>query len=382
MYYLNLDTIIFCNNYPTVIITQDNESPAVAKFDGNTKVTTINLHSDSVISDFPSYFKAKHNKTDELIDIQAGEYKLLTPITINDFVFARSAFTWGKSFNQYVVDTDLKIPNQCFVKNDNINITLNEGTTPEAYLQLVNNSNIGLYIIEIKEHPVVNTCSGIVLDKAVNLNIYKKTKNIINDQPILIEEADYITALVLKLKETYPEIQFYNCDSDINDTKYNEFIRYNATLGTYSNDIITTTVFDDPIYGQVIKTTCKLNFEYHTADIVTYNRRRFDFQINKFLSGITTCELPFPLTDRKLLFCVHWDRSKLINNTNYVKQTKANSDKKTQYIFESNADLVVTIYRLASSYSVIRQILLENNIGNRQDNFLLSEGTNNWVRLN
>jgi hypothetical protein len=381
-FYLNLDNIIMvCNNFPKVIITKDETNPSVAKFDVNTKITTINLHSDSRIADFPSYFHSKKQDIEEIIDIPEGSYDLLAPVIINDFVFIRSSITWGKSFNQYVLDPALEQPNQCFMRKDTITVIVNEGITPEAYIQLINNNNLGLYILEAREKPIITTCYGIILDKAVNVNIYKKTVNIIKDVPILIEEADYITALVLKLKETYPEIQFYNCDSDFNDTKYNEFVRYSATMGTFNNEQITTPVFDDPIYGQVIRTTCKFNFEYHTADIVTYNRRRFEFQINKFLSNLTSCELPFPLTDRKLLFSVHWDRAKLINNTEYVKQTKANTDKKTQYIFDSSASLTVTIFRIASSYHVIRQILLQNNVGNQQQNFSYSDTSQKWQQL-
>lgn len=243
---------------------------------------------------------------------------------------------------------------------------------------MINSSNL-LYVLKQEENAHIATCYGIALDKSRVLKINSPALQIITDQHILIEEADYISALILKLQELYPMIQFYNTDQDINDTKYSEFVKYKSYLGDFTKDIITTHLFDDPIYGQVIRTTAKIDIEYHTADMVKYNARRFDYHINQFLSGITTCGLKFPLTDRELTFCVHWDRKSLIGKNEYKKETNLNADKKTQYIFNSSATLVVTIYRMSSTYSVIRNILL--NEDNLKETYIINDTTNNWITL-
>jgi hypothetical protein len=110
----------------------------------------------------------------------------------------------------------------------------------------------------------------------------------------------------------------------------------------------------DPIYGEVTRTNCNMEFEYMTDDIAKYNRRKFDFMINRFISNIGKCVLPFPETDRKLTFNVHFDRNEPAGNNPYSKEQSLSSSQKYKYTFKFNAKLTVTIYRLNGEYPVVK----------------------------
>lgn len=360
MYYLELDKVILKSHHTVINLKKDDtvEQP-MAEVNTSTYEVNIVYPSGTKYSYFPSYFMLKNGTAlDAEIDLPDGHYELLCSFWINGFEFARSSESIGKTFNQFLLCEKLNELNSIELKKDSINIIVRTDTKIEQYINMINNSGI-IYVLATA-NPVLSTCYGIILERARLIDIRSKAVQIITDNHILIEEADYIAALILKLKYTYKNVQFYNNDQDIDDTTYSEFVKYQSYTGFDKADH-TTTLMTDPIYGSVIRTTCKIVFEYHTNDIVRFNARKLDFSQNNFLSGITTCTLNFPLTERDLVYNVYWDRAKLIGENEYKKGTTLNTDRKWQYSFSSNAQLTVTIYRLASSYQVIKRILLEEN---------------------
>lgn len=359
MYYLELDDVILTCNYTVInMLKDDTVATSMASVNTSNYEVTITYPTGSTYSQLPSYFRLKSKTAiDAEINIPDGRYELLCSVWINGFELARSAATINKTFNQFLMADNLDIINNMYMASDSINILLRTDMSIEQYTAMINASGL-LYVIATA-NPMLSTCYGIILERARLINVRSKALQIITDNHILIEEADYITALILKLRERYPEVQFYNIDQDINDTKYNEFVKYKAFSGSYERSPLTTVLMSDPIYGSIIRTTCKVDFEYHTNDIVRFNARKLDFQQNKFLSGITTCKLKFPTTNRELMYNVHWDRAKLIGDSEYKKGTTMNNDRKWQYSFNSNAQLTVTIYRLASSYHIIKRIMLK-----------------------
>ena len=358
MYYLELDKVILKNHHTVINLKKDDTiDQPLAKVNTSTYEVDITYPTGTKYSDLPAYFMLKSSTPfDAEISLPDGRYELLCSIWINGFEFARSNESIGKTFNQFVFCENLSEKNQIYVKKDAINIIIRTDTKIEQYISMINDSGI-LFVVSTAE-PVLSTCYGIILERARLINVRSKAMQIITDNHILIEEADYIAALILKLKLTYKNVQFYNNDQDIDDTTYNEFIKYKSFTG-FENAQRTSVLMSDPIYGSVVRTTCRIDFEYHTNDIVRFNARKLDFSQNNFLSGITTCTLNFPLTERDLVYNVFWDRAKLIGDNEYKKGTTLNSDRKWQYSFSSSAQLTVTIYRLASSYQVIKRILLK-----------------------
>lgn len=358
MYYLELNEVILKNHHTVINLKKDNDiEQPLATVNTSTYEVDITYPTGTKYSDLPAYFMLKSSTPfDAEISLPDGRYELFCSIWINGFEFARSNESIGKTFNQFVFCENLSEKNQIYVKKDAINIIIRTDTKIEQYISMINDSGI-LFVVSTAE-PVLSTCYGIILERARLINVRSRAMQIITDNHILIEEADYIAALILKLKLTYKNVQFYNNDQDIDDTTYNEFIKYKSFTG-FENAQRTSVLMSDPIYGSVVRTTCRIDFEYHTNDIVRFNARKLDFSQNNFLSGITTCTLNFPLTERDLVYNVFWDRAKLIGDNEYKKGTTLNSDRKWQYSFSSSAQLTVTIYRLASSYQVIKRILLK-----------------------
>jgi len=143
-------------------------------------------------------------------------------------------------------------------------------------------------------------------------------------------------------------------DQNQDDSKYSEFCKYRANPESMDQEILTTVVFSDPIYGDVIRSTCSIEFEYHTTDIIRFNRRKFDFIISRFISDKTTCYLPIPETDRKMKFSVVWHRQDAVGDNPLMKMLGLNETSKNQLSFKFSAKLVITLYRLSNRYPVIK----------------------------
>ena len=79
------------------------------------------------------------------------------------------------------------------MRKDTITVIVNEGITPEAYIQLINNNNLGLYILEAREKPIITTESfDFVMDNGKIQQVGTPTE--VFDMPINLFVAEFIGA--------------------------------------------------------------------------------------------------------------------------------------------------------------------------------------------
>lgn len=354
MYYLSLRDIVLKSEFSGMIFEYDDTlSNPVFEFISDHRVTKIRLSHTCKYSELTAYCIIKSWIDPETqVYIDEGEYKLYNLIELNGFHLALSDQSIACPINQYVVDKEYINENAIEIYKNTIRIKLLEDITIEDYIVLINESL--LYYVVSTENPEINTIIGIqTMNRTNKVSVRSKSKRVIRKNNILIESADYITALILYLSEIFPEIQFYNNEQDIEDSNYSEFIFYKANPEGMDGDIHTSVLMSDPIYGDVIRSTCNVEFEYHSVDLPTFNKRKFDFMINRFISNITTCYLPFPETDRKLKFSVHFDRQSNAGDNPINKDTQLMSETKHQFSFKFVGKLTVTLYRLSDEYPVI-----------------------------
>ena len=198
MFYLSTDEVVIKSVYPKFIITKEEDKPAMASIDTNAKIVTLNIHENSLYADFADYFMCKgQDVASKPITLNTGIYELLLPICINGFTFARSVKTLDKTFNQFLLDPNLEKNNTIVLKHDSINIVINVGMCTDSYVDFINDS--GLFYVLTVDKPIITTSYGIILNRAREINVRSPAIQIISNQPILIEEADYISALILKL---------------------------------------------------------------------------------------------------------------------------------------------------------------------------------------
>lgn len=359
MYYLSLKDIVLKSEFSGMIFEYDDTlSTPLFEFIPDHRVTKIKLSPSCKYSELSDYCIIKSwVDSENRVDILEGEYKLYNLVEINGFSLALSDKSIACPINQYIVDKAFINENSIELYKNTVRIKLLEDITLDEYISLINESFL-FYVVSV-ENPEINTIIGIQTMNRVNkVSIRSKSKRVIRKNQILIESADYIAALILHLGKVYPEIQFYNNEQDINDTEFSEFIFYKANPETLDGEIHTSVLMSDPIYGDIIRSTCNIEFEYHSVDLPTFNKRKFDFMINRFISNITTCELPFPETDRKLKFSVHFDRQSNAGDNPINKDTQLMSETKHQYSFKFVGKLTVTIYRLSDEYpQIIKKII-------------------------
>lgn len=360
-YYLSISNVVLCSKYTAIEFVQDPEAEFVTTEDDTvnrlTKITVPDINNVTSADIKGNVIKKMYTLEDEKIPLEEGVYLLYRSIVINGFHMVVSDESIDVAINQYVVKAPPIMP-AVEKQKDSILIKLNCEMTNEDYAELINNSGL-LYVIGIDKDAHLDSIYGVILNRCnkTKLNSHNIIK--LTEDHLLIEEADYIASFIKQLEAAYPNVQFYNVDSDLDDSKYNEFFRYKAQMAGFDNSIVTTPVYDDPIYGSVMTTTLQIDFEYHTADLVKFSRRRFDYQINKFLSDNTTGLLKFPNTDRTMSFTAHWDRSVTSDGADDLNiGTSMNEANKGHYRFASNIKMVMTIYRVARSYPEIRKVLL------------------------
>ncbi|MCQ2209214.1 MAG: hypothetical protein MJZ34_02870 [Paludibacteraceae bacterium] len=375
-YYLALSNVVLKSNYTAIKFIEDQSAEMVTIEDdldkSLTKVTVPDITNVRCSDVAPLIIKKTFTEDEDKLDIEEGVYHLYRDVSLNGFHMVVSDETIDVAINQYVVKNPPIYPS-IRKEKDNVLIKFNSKLHNRDYVEMINESGL-FYIIHVEKDAYLASIYGVVLNRTNKTTLKSHDIIDLSGDHLLIEEADYVAALIKKLEYLYPQVQFYNVDSDTDDSSYSEFFKYRAQMGDFTSDLITTPVFNDPIYGSVMTTTLQIEFEYHTADLVKFSKRRFDYQINRFLSGVTTCDLKFPNTDRKMSFTVHWDRAATApGSDDLTTGTTMNEANKTQYKFSSTIKLVVTIYRLAMDYPVIKKIILGTPIFMDKD--LVYDGT-------
>ena len=362
MYYLSLFDLVLKSEFKNLSIKKVEGLPnAKIELDLNTKLIKIEYSEGNTYDQISSYVILKTKSLDDFIDLEEGDYLLHESVFINGFEFALSDQSIDRNFTQLLFeDSDLE-ESRIERSENSIRVLLNDNITTEDYINLINGSNY-YYIISYKDPLFTNIFSEQLSLRSNKTQIRSENKLKIKDTSLLIEAADYITALILTLKHDYPEIQFFNTDQDQDDSAYKEFCKYVANPESYDNSISTAHVFSDPIYGEVLRTNCYIQFEYFTTDILTFNKRRFDYMINRFISDHGCAYLPFPDTDRGIYFNVTWNRNEVANDQEALsfKGTSKIDPEKSSYSFTFSAKLIVTIYRLKGKYPKIKDIILGN----------------------
>jgi hypothetical protein len=367
MKYLSTTDVILKSTFNSIEFIKDESLTSVrVEFNTNRKLLIIHYSSICTYEMISEYIILKQYYDIELMELinkvnyedpiklDPGLYILHKSVTLNGMELALSDQSLDAIFNQFIMNKDPSIH-----KSDNsIVVYIPSTITFMEYYNLISTSN---YFGVIDFYDVIyGNLGGIVFDDRTTINIRSRSTSTISDNKLLIESADYITALILDLMSTYPEIQFYNEDSDLDDTKYKEFIKYKANPESLDNDINTSVVFSDPVYGEIIRTVCNIQFNYHTSGIIKFNKRKFDFFINRFISNKTTSVLPFPGTTRKLKFSVIWNRTDLTGDNPYQKVVQLSDTSRDHYSFPFSARLTITIYRLSSRYPKIKSIVVQS----------------------
>ena len=303
------------------------------------------------------------NPDDVVRLIEPGVYVLYTPVNINGFHIAVSEAVKDFAFRQYIIK---KIDN-IYIDKTSLNEQVITVLCPESvrmisYINRINECG-HLYIIRRDKDCRIEPVCLLQTVKANRISVRTFPMVPVLTEKLLVESSDYISALILHLQRDYPEIQFYNYPPDANDTKYSEFVFYRAHPEQLSPMILTTPVMSDPVYGDVIRTTCFVEFEYYTHDLLKFNKRRFDFLINRFISDHTVSYLTIPETDHRFSFSVSWNREQAAADNNYQKQLALADTQKSQLAFLFNATLTVTIYRLNNHYPVNVQTIVNQYEG-------------------
>jgi len=360
-YYLSIFNVVLKSKFTAIEFIEDPTVPMVMIEDDLqnklTKITVPDINNVTCAELGSNIIKKKYTLEDDKVPIEVGTYLLYRSVVINGFHMAVADGSIDISINQYVVK-DPPIMPEVVREKDNILIKLNCDMSIEDYVELLNNSGL-FYVIDVDADAHLDSIYGIILNRCNKTKLDSHNVIKLTEDRLLIEEADYIASFIEQLRQNYPNVQFYNVDSDLDDSTYNEFFKYKAQMGEFNNSLLTTPVYDDPIYGSVMTTTLQIDFEYHTADLLKFSRRRFDYQINKFLSDNTVGTLKFPNTDRTMKFTAHWDRGATADGSDDLNVgTSMNEGNKGHYRFSSNIKIVMTIYRVARDYPEIRKVLL------------------------
>jgi hypothetical protein len=361
MYYLSLFNIVLKSNFKNIKFKKvDTLDYAKIELDINNKMVTIEYSEGNSYSQIEDYVILKNASMQDEIDIEEGTYLLHEPLDINGFKFALSDSSIGRDFTQLLFEKSELEESRVEKRSNSIRILLNEDIDTEEYIELINTSNY-YYILEY-EDPIISNVFSELSERTNRVSIRSENKLKIKDTSLLIETADYISALILTLMHDYPNVQFFNVDQDQDDSKYKEFCKYIANPESFDNSITSAHVFSDPIYGDVLRTNCYIQFEYFTADIIKFNKRRFDYMINRFISDHGIAYLPFPGTDRGIKFNVTWNRNEVATDQEAMcyKSTTKMDPERSSYSFTFSAKLIVTIYRLKGRYPQLSKNVLGN----------------------
>jgi len=322
-------------------------------------------------------YKVEEN---DYIDITQGKYILYSPLDINGFKIIISKEGLGYSISQYIIDnTDFDDSITTTISNNNFIIICKSDVRLKEYINKINESNL-FYILTVPSDYIINSVSTIVTNcRANKINVISSKSIPLVRDSLFIETADYLATLILTLARDYPNIQFYNNTQDENDSAYQERIFYKGGPEVLSNDIYTSVVFKDPIYGEVIRAIANIDFEYKTLDIRKYNKRKFDFAINRFISDHTSVKFTVPDTSISFPFTVIWDRSEVASEANIQKGTQLDGNSKDLYSFRFNSKLLVTIYRMNKTYPAILTKVINSYAGkNSKSNKIIEEEIPNF----
>jgi hypothetical protein len=371
-YYLSLDKVVLKNSWPSITFVKDEslETPVVS-LDTNTQTTTVSFSSSCTYESLSQYIILKENvngeeslpKETDKIDIEPGVYRLYNKISVNNFDFALAPGAVGLAITQHVI----KSINQVYIDKESIENKVITILVPfnfklADYISGINGTG-AMYVLGYdKENYQITSFNCLQTVRANKISINSRATIPVLHEALFIDAADYITALIMQLQKNYPEVQFYNYEPAQNDSKFNEFVFYKANPEAIANSIHTTVVFSDPIYGDIQRSICNVEFEYFTHDIVKFNKRRFDFSINRFISNNTTATLNVPDTEKSFTFCVVWNREDVASDSPHQKTLQLSETNKSQLSFRFVASLTVTIYRLRASYPKIVTKILEQYV--------------------
>lgn len=315
---------------------------------------------------------------DALLSIKPGIYVLCNEIVVNGFHMVLSESVRGLVFRQFIlrniptvyVDKD-SIREQC------VTVLCPKDVLLSVYLNRINECG-HIYIREFDPDFKIADVHAVQTIKANHISVRTTAMVPVMTEKLFVETSDYIAALIRQLQSRYPDVLFYNYPPDADDSKYHEFVFYRAHPEQMDGRVITTPVMSDPVYGDVIRTTCYVEFEYHTHDMLKFNKRRFDFTINRFISDYTTASLTIPRTDHKFLFSVIWNRESAATEGNYNKQLSLVDSAKAQLSFQFVALLTVTIYRLKANYPINVQTIVNQYEGPDSSTKLITRWINDY----
>jgi hypothetical protein len=166
-----------------------------------------------------------------------------------------------------------------------------------------------------------------------------------NDESIsgLVEEFAMndiivVSAMINKLREIFPTIDFFTRSEDKNQSNYNEWMYFDVVLSGVSSNIFHNRVLDSKQYGKYWTTTTNVNFEYTTNDIETLLARRDEYRVGKFLMDLKT--FPVQVGSKEFQCSIFWDRNTL--GAEYQVTTNKDISGTSQFTYEFTCTVIYT----------------------------------------
>lgn len=330
-------------------IVDDSLSKPQVVWDENYRIYVVRYNTGTKYSDLPSVIRKLIVNSDITI---SGDICLYPTKTINglSFVIRQSSDRRQSCLFSCIIDwkeTEIK-----YTETEHGGYLVlpsgyqNLENLTDTVVELINSKSSIFYVYSNKFNPA--NILGVDINSDEKVIEYKDTVPYNLEEELYLTERTITTAFIKKCKEVYPEIEFYNLSS----TRKNlgkESIYYRSYASQERSMRYNSNIIKDSKFGRIIVTTIPLELNYQTNNINSFQTRRDDYLLYKFMMPIRTFEVikehnyPDIYGNNKdvFTFSVYWDRSSVPQDVS--KQDSSDGSGRDTFSMTMNCDLVCYI---------------------------------------